>query len=254
MNTKLCWIIGSSSGIGEELAKELARAGYIVAASARSSDKLEQLASGDYSTGKIISYSVDVTDLAALKNVAVDITQSLGPINMAILCAGTYIPDSADAFNSATIQTQFTLNVMGVAHALEVILPLMKHQAGAHIAVVASVAGFRGLPYATGYGGTKAALINMTESLKPQCDQLGIKLQLICPGFVKTPLTDKNEFPMPFLISVEEAARSILSGLKSDRFEITFPWPMKIVMKLLRFLPYNVFFMLTRKMCKPISN
>lgn len=250
MTDKICWITGASSGIGEELAKHLAKDGWTVAASARSQDKLINLASLSYGNGKIVSYPLDVKDLAAVKRTVETLTSQLGTVTLAILCAGTYIPDSAAHFRSETIRSQLDLNVMGVAHALEALLPVMKHQEHAHIAIVASVAGYRGLPYATGYGATKAALINMTESLRPECKELGIKLQLICPGFVKTPLTDKNEFPMPFLISADQAAATIMKGLKQNCFEFVFPWKMKLSMKILSFLPHKIFFALTRKMLK----
>jgi short-subunit dehydrogenase len=250
MSPKICWITGASSGIGAELASQLRDLGYIVAASARSVEKLKALEAAPHTTGKIVPYPLDVTDRTAVKSTINEIFAKHGGIDLAILCAGTYIADSAETFDAVPIGEQLRLNVMGVAHALESLLPPLSKRPGAQIAIVSSVAGYRGLPYAAGYGASKAALINMAESLKPQCNRLGIKLQLICPGFVKTALTDKNDFPMPFLISVEQAAKDIIKGLSSRRFEIVFPWRMKLTMKLLRLLPYSLFFALTRKMLR----
>jgi short-subunit dehydrogenase len=117
-----------------------------------------------------------------------------------------------------------------------------------HIALVASVAGYGGLPTAAAYGPTKAALINMAESLKLDCDRLGIKLQLVDPGFVKTPLTDRNDFPMPFLMPVEDAVDALIAGLATQRFEIVFPRRFALLLKLLNMLPYDAYFALVRRM------
>jgi short-subunit dehydrogenase len=117
-----------------------------------------------------------------------------------------------------------------------------------HIALVASVAGYGGLPTAVAYGPTKAALINMAESLRLDCERLGIKLQLVDPGFVKTPLTDRNDFPMPFLMPVEEAVDAFVAGLASDRFEIVFPRRFALLLKLLNMLPYGAYFAAVRRM------
>ena len=136
---------------------------------------------------------------------------------------------------------------MGAINCLAPLLERMRARGRGRIAVVASVAGYGGLPTAAAYGATKAALINMIESLKPDCDRLGIKLQLVNPGFVKTPLTDKNDFPMPFLLPVEKAVDAFVAGLASDRFEITFPRRFALLLKLLNALPYGVYFKLIRR-------
>jgi short-subunit dehydrogenase len=247
MTNKTAWITGASSGIGEGLAQHLARSGYTVAVSARSSDKLAALAAVNYGSGKIVAYPLDVTDQNAVMQAANKIAADLGGIQLAVLSAGTYVPDDATAFDVAAIESQFKLNVLGTTYVLAALFPLMRNKVDAHIAVIASVAGYRGLPRAIGYGGTKAALINMTEAMKLDCDAMGIKLQLICPGFVKTPLTDKNTFPMPFLITVDQAVKAIVDGLASNRFEIVFPKPMAVMMKIIRFLPYGLLFPLLRK-------
>lgn len=144
----------------------------------------------------------------------------------------------------------FDVNVQGTVNCLSALLATREPRRGTRLAVVASLAGYRGLPSASAYGATKAALINMCESLKPELEQMDIVLQLVNPGFVKTPLTDKNDFPMPFLVSAETAADRIFDGLQTNRFEIAFPSRFALIMKTLRALPSGLFFSLTRKMLR----
>jgi short-subunit dehydrogenase len=243
---ELIWITGASSGIGAALAVQLASLGAKVIISARNAEKLQALADGFNGAGRILPLPLDVTDPVAVAAAVNTLQTDHGRIDRVILNAGTYIPDSVVGFTAKSVKTQLDLNVLGCALMLEQLLPLMRGQGGGAIAIVASVAGYRGLPYAAGYGASKAALINMAESLQPECKQLGIKLQLICPGFVKTPLTDRNDFAMPFIISAEDAARRIAQGLSSDRFEIVFPKRMKIAMKILRLLPNGLFLRLSQ--------
>ena len=165
-----------------------------------------------------------------------------GPIDVAVLNAGTHRPVSAAEFTAEGLRELMEINVMGTAACLEALMPRMIARGRGRIAVVASVAGYRGLPTSAYYGATKAALINLTESLKFDLDRAGVTMQLIDPGFVKTPLTDRNEFPMPFLISAELAADRIASGLRSRRFEIAFPRRFVWMLKLLRCLPYALYF------------
>jgi short-subunit dehydrogenase len=238
---KIVWITGASSGIGEALAIYMARQGYCVAVSARSADKLQQLAGQNYGAGRIVAYPADVTNAEVVAKTVAAIQHDLGQLNIAVLNAGTHIPEGGIELNMDAVRKQFDINVFSVMECLRQLIPSMRQNHG-HIAVVASVAGYRGLPRAIGYGASKSALITMTEAMRLDCEKLGIKLQLICPGFVKTPLTDKNDFPMPFLIGVDKAAAIIYRGLMSSRFEIVFPWPMAVVMKLLRILPYRLYF------------
>ena len=175
------------------------------------------------------------------------IEADLGAIDLAVLNAGTYLRFGAEDFSSSAFRQQVEVNLMGVVHGLDALLPGMLARQGGHIAVVSSLAGYCGLPKAAGYGATKAALINLCESLLPECRAAGVKLSVINPGFVKTPLTDKNEFPMPFLIPVEDAVDAIMRGLASGRFEIAFPRRFAWIMKALRALPYWLFFSLTRR-------
>ena len=195
-----------------------------------------------------MAFPLDLTDKAAITETVAAVGRQFGRIDCAVLNAGTYTPDNVAAFDADMIAEHFQVNVVGTMTAMGALLPVMTAQKAGRIAVVASVAGYRGLPNGIAYGGTKAALINMVEAMKPECDTLGIRLQLICPGFVKTRLTDKNTFHMPFLIDADAAAIAIERGLARDAFEITFPWPMKMIMKLLQLLPYGPFFAITRKL------
>jgi short-subunit dehydrogenase len=136
---------------------------------------------------------------------------------------------------------------MGTVNALAPALASMRARGTGHIAVVASVAGYGGLPTAAAYGATKAALINMCEALKPECDALGVKLQLVDPGFVRTPLTDRNTFPMPFLMELDDAVDRFVAGLASDRFEIVFPRRFALLLKFLNMLPYGLYFRVVKR-------
>jgi NADP-dependent 3-hydroxy acid dehydrogenase YdfG len=243
----LIWITGASSGIGEALAVRLAQDGHTVAASARSEGRLAALAGAAQAAGRIHPFPLDVTDRPAATAVLAEIERALGAVDTAVLAAGTHQPVSAGEFEAAGLARLVEVNLLGTANCLEPLLGAMIARRRGRIAIVSSVAGYRGLPTAAYYGATKAALINLAEALKFDLDRHGVTLQLIDPGFVKTPLTDLNEFPMPFLISPEEAALRIAEGLRSMRFEITFPRRFTYILKLLRCLPYRLYFPLVAR-------
>lgn len=242
---KAAWVTGASSGIGRAVTLRLAGEGLTVAASARSTLGLQAVAAT--SARRILPLPLDVTDAAAVEAAVAAAEDRLGPLDLAILNAGTHIPMGLDDFSAETARTLMEVNYMGVVHGLAALLPRFKARGAGRIAVVSSVAGYRGLPTAAAYGPTKAALINLCEALKPECDRAGIRLHLVNPGFVATPLTDRNPFPMPDLMPVEEAARALVDGLKTDRFEITFPRRFARAVKAARLLPYRLYFPLVRK-------
>ena len=245
------WITGASSGIGRALALALAGQGRLVVASARDSLKLAVLAEAARSLpGRIVPLALDVTDPAAVAAALAQIEAAHGPLAQAVFNAGTHIPMGAGDFKSATLRKLIAVNLMGAAHGLEAMLPGMLARRSGRIAVVSSVAGYRGLPSAAAYSASKAAVIAMCEALRPDCAAQGVTLQVINPGFVETPLTAKNDFPMPMMISAEKAADYIVAGLASDRFEIAFPRRFAFMMKLLRILPYGLFFALTKKLLR----
>lgn len=246
--TKLAWITGGSSGIGRAVALQLADRGWQVAVSARSAQKLEALAAER--PGLIHAYPLDITDGQALRDAVRDIELSLGPIDLALFSAGGYVRESARRFDADKLAELFNLNVVGTGHALQAVMAPMIARRRGHIAVIASVAGYIGLPGGGIYGATKSALITLCEALRPQLEREGVVLQVINPGFVDTPMTKTNDFPMPFLIKEEEAAEAILKGLDSRRFEIVFPWKMKVAMKLLAAMPYALSLAVTRRMLR----
>lgn len=239
------WITGASTGIGRALALRLARDGSRVVASARSREPLDSLARE--AGGAVIVEPLDVTDPAAVARVVAHVETTIGPIDLAVLNAGTHIPMSAGDFSVETARRLMEVNYMGAVHGLAALLPRMIQRRAGHIAVVASVAGYRGLPTAAAYGPSKAALINLCESLKLDCDSARIKLQLVSPGFVETPLTARNDFSMPDIISVDEAVTHMLRGFASDKFEIAFPRRFTAALRIARALPYALYFRIARR-------
>lgn len=217
-------------------------------ASARSADKLEELTQAALALeGSIEAWPLDVTDAAAVR-VAVEAMERAGPLSHAVLNAGTHKPVRAKGLSAADFEPLLRLNLMGTVNCLEPLLEAMIARREGHIAVVASVAGYRGLPTSAAYGMTKAGLINMAEALKPELDGYGVRLQVVNPGFVRTPLTDKNPFPMPFLMEAEDAAEAFYRGLGSERFEVVFPRRLAYLLKLLRCLPAPLAFAVTRRL------
>jgi len=238
------WITGASSGIGLALARLLARDGKHVTVSARSAEKL---ASIQQETRNIIAAPLDVTDRGAVLQTVSNIENQHGPIDIAVLNAGAWQLMPIEEFDHGAIRKGVDVNIMGVMHCLEAILPGMQARGQGHIAIVASVAGYRGLPFSIAYGPTKAALINLAETLRCELAPKGITVTLINPGFVDTPMTRENPFPMPGLISPEEAAEAIHAGLQQGRFEIAFPRGFTLAMKVLRLLPDRLFFWYVRR-------
>ena len=241
---KTAWLTGASTGIGRAVALRLAADGWRIAASARNAEALATLAA---EAPSIAPYSLDVTDRDACMACAERIERELGPLDLVIFSAGAHRPMPATEFSSATMRALLDINVMGVAHGLEAVLPRLIARRSGRVMIVASLAGYRGLPTAAAYGASKAALINMAEGLRPELAAEGVILQVVNPGFVKTPMTDQNRFPMPFLVTAEEAAAAILRGMRGDRFEITFPTPFAWFMKLVRIIPDRIYFYLTRR-------
>lgn len=242
------WVTGASSGIGRALALRLAREGWNVAVSARTARDLATLAAE--APGRIHAFPLDVTDDQAVLETVASIEDNLGPLDLAVLNAGTYARDSAAQFDTAAFRATVEVNLMGAVHCLVALMPRMLARGSGHIAVVSSVAGYVGLPGAAAYGASKAALINMCEALHPELAARNVHLSLINPGFVDTPLTQKNDFFMPFLISADAAVNHIMAGLKSRHFEIAFPWKMVLSMKLLAALPARLRLTVARRMVR----
>jgi short-subunit dehydrogenase len=237
----IAWVTGASTGIGAAVTAELVSRGWTVAVTARAKDRLEALATAH--PGKIIVAAGDVTDAAAIKALHAQIERESGrPIALAILNAGAWQEMGAGDFDLAAFRVQVEVNLLGTAAVLDSVMPAMMARRSGQIAVVASVAGYRGLPRAVAYGATKSALISMCESLKFDLDKAGVTMTVINPGFVRTPMTDRNSFKMPFLLEPEDAARRIADGLATGRFEVSFPWQLVLPLKLIRMMPAWLFF------------
>ena len=239
----IAWITGASSGIGRGVALRLAQDGWTVVASARRADLLDTLAEEAQALpGRIVPAPCDITDLAAVKAVVESAEAEHGPIALAMLNAGTFKPESAKDLDSSVFADVMDLNVNGTVRCLEAVLPGMIGRKRGQIAIVSSVAGYRGLPSSLSYGASKAALINLCEALRFDLRRLGITVQVVNPGFVRTPLTDKNKFPMPFLVELDRAADKIVRGFTRGAFEIAFPLPLVVILKTMRLLPYWLYF------------
>ena len=242
----VAWVTGAGSGLGRALARRLAQDGWIVAASARTARDIDSLAAEV--PGRITSFQLDVTDEKAAEATGKLIEGTLGPVDLAIFSAGSYFPTTARDFSVANFRKTVDVNLMGTVNCMGPVVPSMVARHGGHIAIMASAAGYVGLPNAASYGATKAALINMAEGFKPDFERYGVTLTVINPGYVRTPLTAKNTFPMPFLLDVEDAVDHIMRGLAASRFEIVFPWQVSLSMRLLASLPHWARFALTRRM------
>ena len=241
---KTAWITGAGTGIGRAVALELAKSGVRVAVSGRSVDKLQQLAA-EHSNIEV--FQLDVTDRAKTAAVADAIEKRLGPLDLVIFGAGDYKPVTAASFVAEDFDHMMNVNYRGVINGLAAMLPRLRARRSGHIAWIASVAGYRGLPKAAAYGPTKAALINLAECLQPELARDGVTVSIINPGFVKTPLTAQNDFPMPFLMEVEEAGRLTIKGLKARKFEIAYPWQFVTILKIMRLLPYALYLKIIRR-------
>lgn len=240
---KIVWLTGASSGIGEALAIELGRRGAKVAVSARRKELLDALAGKiNGAGGAAMAAPCDVTNLAEVNAAAKAIKDHFGaPIDIAIANAGTHCPTDPLKFDSAAYMNLMGINYQGMLHTIEAALPEMLSRKSGYIVGVASLVGYRGLPMAGAYGATKAAMINFLDSIRFHLKGEGIKVSVVNPGFVKTPLTDKNEFRMPFLIDSPAAANYICDGLEAERHEITFPFPLAWTVWLGRLLPSRLY-------------
>lgn len=232
------WITGASSGIGAALARELAARGCVVAATARSEKALAELAG---SALNIHAFAGDITDRYGMAILVDAIERDLGPIDLAVLNAGIYLPTSFPEFDADIFDRSFAVNLGGTVNCLAPLVPLMSTRKSGRIAIVSSVAGYGGLPTSAAYGATKAALFNLGESLAMDVAAHGVKVSMIAPGFVKTPATDVNTFPMPFIISAEDAARRIANGLQKGRAHIAFPKRFSLLLRLINLLPRGAY-------------
>jgi short-subunit dehydrogenase len=238
------WLIGASTGIGAATARRLLAEGARVAISARQTERLSEVAAG-HANARV--EPLDFTDSTQVAAAWQRIRVAWGGVDLVLVVAGTHAEIRAWELTEQNAMALLETNLLGVIKTTAVVLPALLAQGKGAIGIVSSVAGYRGLPKALVYGASKAALINFTETLYLDLHPKGLGVYLINPGFVRTPLTDRNEFRMPYLISADEAATAIVDGIVKGEFEIDFPKAFTRQLKLLRILPYRWYFALIRR-------
>ncbi|RUT32573.1 SDR family NAD(P)-dependent oxidoreductase [Arsenicitalea aurantiaca] len=245
MARRRAWIIGGGSGVGAELAVMLAERDWTVVISGRREDRLAEVARR---RAGIFTRQLDVTDRQAVEAAVKGLFED-GGIDLLIYGAAAWHPMDVGDYDFEKFNAVVDTNLLGVVRMVGPVAEAMKRQGGGQIAIIASLAGYLPLPRAAAYGSTKAALIHLTKVMKTELAPHNIQMRLINPGFFKSELTAKNDFPMPFLLETEEAARRIVDGLlESDRFEIAFPRRMALIVALSRLLPNSVFLSIARRM------
>ena len=248
MIKKTIWITGGSTGIGKALAIKFANEGWNVAISARRENLLEEI-SNEYEN--IISFPLDVTKKENCKEVFNQIKNKFENIDICFFSTGTWDPKKEKDIDVEQIENVFKVNFFGTLNSIKAVEEYFKNKKSGTITIVSSIAGYRGLPNSTGYGPSKSALNNLAESLYFDFGRSNVRVCLVSPGFIKTPMTDKNDFNMPFLKTPEYAAEKIYDGLvNKNSFEIHFPKSLTMILKILGFLPNKIYFGLIGKLTK----
>jgi len=248
MNKKTIWITGGSTGIGKALAIKFAGIGWNVAISARRKDLLQEISNNNEN---IYSFPLDVTDKSKCKEVFEQIQNKFQSIDICFFSTGTWNPKKEKDIDVEQIEDVFKVNFFGTLNSIKVVEEYFKNKKEGIITIVSSIAGYRGLPNSTGYGPSKSALNNLVESLYFDFKRFNVRVCLVSPGFIKTPMTDKNDFKMPFLKNTEYAAEKIYDGLiNKNVFEIHFPKSLTVILKILSLLPSKIYFGLISRMTK----
>jgi NAD(P)-dependent dehydrogenase (short-subunit alcohol dehydrogenase family) len=246
LNGKVAWVVGGSSGIGAAVARELVLRGSAVAISGRRKQHLLDVAGEE-----MLALTADVTDTRSIAAAAAQVQQALGPIDLAVISAGYWKQMDPADWDTEVFDRHVQVNIVGTSNMIAAVLPGMLRRRSGVIAGVASVAGYRGLAGAEAYGATKAAQINLLESLRVHVARTGVRVTTVCPGFVRTDLTVGNRFPMPFMIEADHAPRFICDGLERGRSEIAFPPTMALLMKTARLVPGRLWTAMWRKASLP---
>ena len=250
-NAKKIWITGASSGIGKALAIKFANNGWKVAVSARRENLLQDLSKNN---SNIFSFPLDVKDEKSAKNVFQNIIEKFKTLDICVFCAGIHDPDAEKKLSSEKIREIMETNFFGTLNCIMAVNTFFREKKSGHISIVSSVASYRGLPAASGYCASKSALTSLAESLYFDFKRHNVRVSVINPGFIKTPMTDQNKFSMPMIKSAEFAAEKMFIGLtKKNAFEIHFPIAFTIVMKLLKIMPNWLYFLLIKKGMKTIK-
>ena len=250
MNNKTIWITGASSGIGKALAIKFAQEGWKVAISARRENLLKEISK---SQNNIDYFPLDVTDIEKCKTVFNDVKKKLGDVNISVFCTGIHDPKSEKKLNLEKVRKIMEVNFFGAVNSINAVYDYYKDKKSGQISIVSSVAGYRGLPAAGGYCASKSALSSFAESLYFDFKRENVRVSLVSPGFIKTPMTDQNDFPMPMIKSPEFAAEQMFKGLTRSRsFEIHFPKTFTSLMKVLKVIPNGLYFKIVEKGMKKI--
>lgn len=236
---KTYWIIGASEGLGRSLAQTLDQAGARLVLSARGGERLAALAA---TLGNATALELDITDPAMVARAV----ETAGAVDGVIYCAGQYTPLTAEAWDAEAVAAMCDVNFLGAVRLLGHLVPRFARENRGHVVLISSLAGFRGLPGAIGYGASKAALMHLGENIHADLRGFGVKVQVVNPGFIRTRLTDKNDFRMPFIQTPEQAADHVLAAMRGARFSTSFPAPFSWLFSLGRFLPRGVFYRIFR--------
>jgi len=248
---KKIWITGASSGIGRALAIKFAKEGWQVAASARRENLLNEL---NKNNSNIYSFPLDVKDEKSVKNVFQNIIEKFETLDICVFATGIHDPEAEKKLSSEKIREIMETNFFGTLNCIMAVNSFFRERKNGHISIVSSVAGYRGLPDASGYCASKSALTSLAESIYFDFKRHNVRVSLVSPGFIKTPMTDKNKFPMPMIKSPEFAAEKMFIGLtKKNSFEIHFPITFTMIMKLLKIMPNWLYFLLVKKGMKTIK-
>lgn len=245
LKNKYIWLIGASEGIGAALAAKLSQAGAHVAISARNETKLGEVINA-LAPGNHHLLAIDVTREESIMAAWENLQAKWPSIDMVIYNAGVYEPMDALHYDVAHALKMVDVNLLGIFRVLKPVLPYLTRRGEGRLVLVGSVAGYRGLPAAIGYGASKAGVIHLAENLKADLVNTGVTVQVVNPGFVDTRLTKKNNFYMPAMISADQAAAAILQGVQSGRFEIHFPKRVTLLLKFLSLLPAPCYFWLVK--------
>ena len=248
---KVIWITGASSGIGKALALKFANEGWIVAASARRENLLQDL---NKENSNIHSFPLDVTNIDQCKSVFKNIIEKFNDVEISIFGTGIHDPKSEKEFNLDKIRKIMEVNYFGTMNSINSVYDYYNDKKSGQISIISSVAGYRGLPAAGAYCASKSALTSFAESLHFEMRRKNVRVSLVSPGFIKTPMTDQNDFPMPMIKPPEFAAEQIYIGLvKKKGFEIHFPKTFTYFLKFLSMLPSNIYFKIVEKGMKKID-
>jgi short-subunit dehydrogenase len=233
---KRYWLVGASEGLGRALAEALSREGVALVLSARSAERLEELAASLPGPAEVLP--MDVADRASARAA----TDRLGEVDGLVFLAGVYWPQAAQQWDADQVEAMLDVNLTGAARVLGAVVPGMVARGRGHVVLTGSLAGFRGLPGAIGYGASKAGLMSLAESMAADLHGTGVEVQLVNPGFVRTRLTDKNDFAMPAIMEPQAAAKAILAHMRSRRFRLSFPFGFSLVFRLSRLIPDPLWF------------